>query len=87
MTNAKRIVFSFDERSLESLKKLQNQGRFSSMGHTVRVSLQITCALYSQASQGYTEVAVRNPETKAERSIVIPGLLITPKEKKKPGNG
>lgn len=74
MANAKRVVFSFDERSLESLEKLKNQGRFSSMGDAVRESLQINRALQSQANQGYTEVIVRNPETKEERVIVIPAL-------------
>jgi hypothetical protein len=74
MANAKRVVFSFDERSLESLEKLKNQGRFSSMGDAVRESLQINRALQSQANQGFTEVIVRNPETKEERVIVIPAL-------------
>jgi hypothetical protein len=31
-------------------------------------------ALQSQAQQGYTEVAVRNPETGVERVLVIPRL-------------
>jgi hypothetical protein len=74
MANAKRVVFSFDERSLESLEKLKNQGRFSSMGDAVRESLQINRALQSQANQGFTEVIVRNPDTKEERVIVIPVL-------------
>jgi Arc/MetJ-type ribon-helix-helix transcriptional regulator len=71
MANAKRVVFSFDERSLESLENLKEQGRFSSMGEAVRESLQINRALRSQAEQGFTEVIVRNPATKEERWIVI----------------
>jgi Arc/MetJ-type ribon-helix-helix transcriptional regulator len=74
MANAKRVVFSFDERSLESLDKLKSQGRFSSMGDAVRESLQITLALQAQAARGFTEVIVRNPDTKEERVIVIPML-------------
>jgi len=74
MSKNKRVVFSFDERSLESLQKLTEQGRFSSMADTVRESLQISRALQSQAGQGFTEVMVRNPETKEERVIVIPTL-------------
>ena len=52
MAKNKRVVFSFDERSLESLEKLTQQGRFSSMADTVRESLQISRALQSQAGQG-----------------------------------
>jgi Arc/MetJ-type ribon-helix-helix transcriptional regulator len=74
MSKNKRVVFSFDERSLESLQKLTEQGRFSSMADTVRESLQISRALQSQAGQGFTEVLVRNPETNEERVLVIPTL-------------
>jgi len=74
MPKNKRVVFSFDERSLESLEKLTQQGRFSSMADTVRESLQISRALQSQAGQGFTEVLVRNPETNEERVLVIPTL-------------
>ena len=45
MAKTRRVVFSFDERSLESLEKLTEQGRFSSMADTVRESLQISRAL------------------------------------------
>ncbi len=44
------------------------------MAETVRESLQISKALQSQAAQGFTEVLVRNPETNAERVLVIPTL-------------
>jgi hypothetical protein len=68
-------VFSFDERSLESLEKLKRQGKYSSMGDTVRESIQINLALQFQANQGFTEVIVKNPHTKEERVIVIPTLI------------
>lgn len=74
MSKNKRVVFSFDERSLDSLQKLTEQGRFSSMAGTVRESLQISRALQMQAGQGFTEVRVRNPETNEERVLVIPTL-------------
>ena len=74
MPKTQRVVFSFDERSLESLQKLKDQGRFSSMGEVVRESLQISRALQSQVNQGFIEIVVRNPETKEERVIVIPNL-------------
>lgn len=74
MSKTRRVVFSFDERSLESLQQLTEQGRFSSMADTVRDSLQISRALQSQAGRGFTEVLVRNPDTNEERVLVIPTL-------------
>jgi hypothetical protein len=71
---AKRVVFSFDDRSLESLKKMTEEGHYPSMANAVRDSLQISRALQSQAEQGFKEVIVRNPETGEERVIVIPDL-------------
>jgi hypothetical protein len=44
------------------------------MGEAVRESLQISRALQSQANQGFSEIVVRNPETKEERVIVVPAL-------------
>jgi Arc/MetJ-type ribon-helix-helix transcriptional regulator len=76
--STKRVVFSFDERILDSQEKHTEQGRFSSMAETVRESLQISRALQSQASQGFTEVIVRNPETNEERVLVIPTLAGKP---------
>ena len=75
MANTRRLVFTFDERSLESLEKIKQQGRFSSLADAVRQSLQISKALQAQGQQGYKEVIVRNPETKEERVLVIPHLL------------
>lgn len=74
MAKTRRVIFSFDERSLESLEKLTAEGRFASMADTVRESLQISRALQSQAQQGFSEVIVRNPETDEERVLVIPLL-------------
>lgn len=74
MPKTRRVVFSFDERSLDSLQKIREQGRFASMGEAVRESLQISKALQTQANQGFSEIVVRNPETKQERVLVIPSL-------------
>lgn len=74
MPKTQRVVFSFDERSLESLQRIKEHGNFSSMGEAVRESLQISRALQSQAHQGFSEIVVRNPETKEERVIVVPVL-------------
>jgi hypothetical protein len=74
MAKTQRVVFSFDERSYDSLQQIKDRGRFSSMGEAVRESLQISRALQSQSSQGFSEIVVRNPETKEERVIVVPNL-------------
>jgi hypothetical protein len=78
MAKTQRVMFSFDERSLETLQRIKEQGQFSSMADAVRESLQISRALQAQAGQGYTEIVVRNPETKHERVIVIPNLHSAP---------
>jgi metal-responsive CopG/Arc/MetJ family transcriptional regulator len=70
----KRVVFTFDERSLDSLEKLKEHARFDSLAEAVRNSLQVARALQQQKVQGYTEVIVRNPESKEERVVVIPDL-------------
>ena len=74
MAKTHRIVFSFDERSLEILRTITAQGRFLSMADTVRESLQIIRALQAQAQQGFTEVIVRDPKTNMARVLVIPAL-------------
>jgi len=80
MTKVKQVIFSFDERSLESLRKMTEQGRYPSMASVVKDSLQINHALQSQAAQGFTEIIVRNPKT----HVVLGyrprgrGLMVTP---------
>ncbi|MGA3178978.1 MAG: hypothetical protein ABSF38_01400 [Verrucomicrobiota bacterium] len=74
MSTKKRVVFTFDERSLESLEQLKSQAKFNSLADAVRSSLQVNRALQQQKEQGYSEVVVRNPETKEERVLIIPNL-------------
>lgn len=59
-----RVVFSFDDRSLESLKRLTEQGRVGPPCPR--------CVLNKSEPEAYKEVTVRNPETGEERVIVIP---------------
>lgn len=73
-SKSKRVAFTFDDRSLKTLEQMTAEGHFGSMADTVRESLQISRALQSQARQGYTEVIMRNPDTKEERVVVIPRL-------------
>lgn len=72
--STQRVVFTFDERSYDSLKNLQEKGDFSSMGNAVRESIQLSEILQDQLSQGFSEVVLRNPKTNQERVIIIPSL-------------
>src|SRR5437660_522272 len=45
MTTKKRVVFTFDERSLESLERIKEQAKFGSLADAVRNSLQVSRAL------------------------------------------
>ena len=74
MSTKKRVVFSFDERSLESLEQLKEHARHDSLADAVRSSLQVSRALQQQKDQGFREVVVRNPDTKEERVLIIPNL-------------
>ncbi len=74
MAKTKRVVFSFDDRSYDSLEKIKKQGHFASLADTVRQSIEVSGALQSQAQQGFTELTVRNPGTGEERVLVIPRL-------------
>lgn len=71
---SRRVVFTFDDRSLANLERMKAVGRYASLAEVVRDSLQITRALQSQREQGFTELAVRNPKTGAERTLIIPEL-------------
>jgi len=71
---SKRIVFTFDERSLGSLQHVKEKGGFSSLGTAVRESILINQELHDQASEGFSEVVLRNPKTKQEKTLVIPSL-------------
>jgi len=71
---AQRVVFTFDDGSLASLKQVKDRGEFSSLGSAVRESVQLSEALQDQVAGGFTEVVVRNPQTKQEKTIIIPSL-------------
>src|SRR6266540_3172381 len=71
---AQRVVFTFDDSSLESLKQVQERGDFSSMGTAVRDSIQLSEVLQDQVADGFSEVILRNPRTNQEKTLVIPSL-------------
>jgi len=70
----KRVAFTFDERSMDTLDIMTKEGHFSSLADTVRESLQVNRALQNQVKKGFTEIIVRNPDTNEERIIIIPSL-------------
>jgi hypothetical protein len=74
MAKAKRVIFTFDDRSFDTLQRITEQAGLSSMAESVRESIQINRALQDQAARGFTEVVVRNPDTREERVIVIPNI-------------
>jgi len=71
---SQRVVFTFDEGSLDSLKQVQTRADFPSMGTAVRDSIQLSEILQDQVAAGFTEVVLRNPRTNQEKTLVIPSL-------------
>lgn len=69
---SKRVIFTFDDRALAALEKLQADGGHKTMAAAVRDALQIAVALQNQAAQGYTEVVVKNKRGQG-RVLVLPG--------------
>jgi len=73
-TTSKRIIFSFDEKSLQSLEQVKQRGAFPSLGTAVRESVSINEVLHDQAALGFTEIVVRNPKTNQEKTIFVPSV-------------
>jgi hypothetical protein len=71
---SQRVVFTFDNSSLDSLKQVQQRGEFASMGTAVRESVQLSEVLQDQVADGFSEVVLRNPKTKQEKTLIIPSL-------------
>ena len=74
MVTTKRMIFSFDEKSLDGLKALQKHFGAKSMAETVRMSLQLADLIRKQVDAGYREVLVRNP--RSGRNKVLVGELV-----------
>jgi hypothetical protein len=71
---SQRVVFTFDDNSLESLKQIQHRGDYVSMGTAVRDAVQLSEVLQDQAADGFTEIVLRNPKTHQEKNLIIPSL-------------
>ena len=66
-----RVIFTFDDRSIESLKYMTEDSGSSSMAATVREALRMAYALREQAKEGFVELILRNPSNGDRRTIVI----------------
>lgn len=74
MSEKKRVAFTFDGPGFNMLQNTTQSGGYSTAGEAIRDSLGTYNALQEQVSEGYSEVVVRNPETGAERVLIVPGL-------------
>jgi hypothetical protein len=72
---SQRVVFSFDDTSLDMLNNVKKKGDFNSLGSAVRESLTISETLQQQVADGFTEVVVRNPKTGQEKTLIVPSLM------------
>ena len=71
---SQRVVFSFDEDSLQTLTSVKERGGFPSLGMAVRESIQLSDFLQTLVDKGFSEIIVKNPETNQEKTIVISSL-------------
>jgi hypothetical protein len=75
VAESKRVLFSFNDHSYDSLEQMKSEGQFSTLADVVWQSLVVCKALQSHAKQGFTEVTVHNPETGEERILSLPKLV------------
>jgi hypothetical protein len=74
MAESTRVVFTFDDNSLDVLKESTERGNFTSMAETVRQSIRLLYTLLNEAEDGFDEVVVRNRAGARERILVVPFL-------------
>jgi hypothetical protein len=82
MSGSKRVLFSFDPRNYQALQNLVAGGTFTTASDAVRGAVQVAHALQSQVRQGFTEIVVRNPQTREERVLVLPAFDVLEAEEK-----
>lgn len=71
---SRRVVFTFSDDALDTLKRIQKRGGFSSMGAAVRESIQIHEVLQDQAECGFSEIVLKNEGARQEKTVMIPSL-------------
>jgi hypothetical protein len=80
---SRKVLFAFDERSHAGLMELKKRAGFQSLGETVREAVRLTHTLQSQSLHGFSEIIVRNPDTKEQRVLVMPSLVHESTEEEK----
>ena len=68
---SRRVDFIFDAGSYNLLRTITKELNFGSEAVTIREALRIVRALQKQASEGYSDVIVENPNTFEQRKLVI----------------
>lgn len=71
----KRILISFDDKTLAMLESLVEESGVSSLAEGVRMSVSIVRTLQQLEANGHAEVLARNTETGKEALLVIPSML------------
>jgi hypothetical protein len=71
MKRETRIVFSFNEQSLQQLNEVMDSGSFRTMAEALSEALWAYRGLQSQAEEGFSEVIVRNPKSGEERVMRV----------------
>ena len=55
---------------------MKDAGAYSSMSDAARSAIKLARELQRQAEDGYTEIVVRNPETRDEKVVLVTDLTV-----------
>lgn len=69
---SKRLSMTLDDASYRALTKMEESS--GSKANAMRDSLQLNYNVQRQAKDGFSRVVLQNPETGAERVLIIPSL-------------
>ena len=69
-----RVIFSFDEESLGTLYRVKRQGEFPSLGSALREHISVLEIVLDQASVGFSQLLVRNPDINQEKQVFVPSV-------------
>jgi hypothetical protein len=70
----RRVVFTFDDGSLASLRRVTENGGFSEMGAALREAIVRDEALLDEVELGFSELFVRNTQAGKEKRVIVPFL-------------
>ena len=75
MAKTKRLNTVYSKSEMAMIQRITEAGSFITMSEAVRNSLKLVDALQQQAAMGFTEIVLRNPETQAEKVVLIPLVI------------